>query len=225
MKKTLLLCLLLALTGCQAGHDIQPVRNNEEDIQPVQADDDRAYLEHAYGLTEEETEGLDAERFIEDYGLMEEDYSPEEVRQILEEERDAYIDDGSHVYDILDLDTGRICGCQPVSLIAFSYNEGTLYEKMVIDTDQEIFYRNDGQEHLLDPEDAARLRDIMSLFGLDKWDSVYEGEEGPSTGSLAWKLVLITEDGQGAVYEGNTGDMSHLPDNFSQLSEYLRGLR
>ena len=96
---------------------------------------------------------------------------------------------------------------------------------MVIDTDQEIFYRNDGQEHLLDPEDAARLRGIMSLFSLDKWDSVYEGEEGPSTGSLAWKLVLITEDGQGAVYEGNTGDMSHLPDNFSQLSEYLRGLR
>ena len=217
-----LVMTLSVMPGCGGGKEVKA--NEVDDMTAYTHEENLQYMTETYDLTREELDGVDIDRFIEDYGLREEDYSSDEIREILAEEGDLYIDAGSTaLYSLLREEEGGAADPeQEIRRIGFFYNEGTLNQRIIIDLEKEVYYLNDTHENPLSDVKAVELRKLIATYHLDEWKNHYEGEEGFSTGSLVWKLVLVMENGQKAVFGGRTGDMTHLPENFGEFSYCVR---
>ncbi len=185
-----------------------------------------SYMMETYGLTEKELEGLDLVRLIEDYQMLTLEYTPREVRTIIEEERDIYQDDGrSRIFSILNQNAENDLKIDSdICRIGFYRNEGTLIQKIVFDLQNKVCYAGDAEEKPLTEKQVAALREIPEKWQITEWEHFYGGEEQGSSGSLQWKLVFELADGTICAYGGWTGDGSHLPDTYRKAARELQAV-
>ena len=182
------------------------------------------FLMEKYDFTADELADIDLERFIEDYDLYNLDYTPEEIQQILSDERDMYIDNGVterfKIFDQKSDDTTT--PDMKITRIGYYYNEGTLFQRIVFDFQNNVWYLNENEAVHLEKDEADSLLSLDDKYHVFQWDANYEGEEEETTGSLRWKLVFEFENGSYRSFGGYTRDMSHLPDNFREVSDLIR---
>lgn len=232
----LIMGAVLGLWGCsgragggretrQEAEQETSVSRETEHVEEEDEMDDLTFMMTAYGFREEELLGIDLKRLIEDYGLRREAYTADEVREILELEADVYQDDGStELFSILEEEGGTLKEGAEICRIGYYCNQGTLIRKLVFDLENQQFYVNNTDPQPLSKEQIRTLRELPSKWGIGKWDSYYEGEEEPSTGSLKWKLVFELEDGSCGVYGGYTKDMTHLPKTYQDVDRELNSV-
>lgn len=184
------------------------------------------YMMETYGLTEKELEGLELVRLIKDYQMVTLEYTPREVRTIIEEERDIYQDDGkSRVFSILDQNAENdLKTDSDICQIGFYRNEGTLIQKMAFDLKKQVCYGGDAKERPLSEEQISALKELPEKWQIAEWEHFYGGREQESTGSLQWKLVFELEDGTICAYGGWTGNGSHLPDTYRKVARELQAV-
>ena len=176
------------------------------------------------GLSEEEIRGLDVIRFVRDYEIDKREYGADELREIIAEEGEYYIDDDStRIFSILEeKGTADLSEDAVIRAMAYSYNNGTYYERGVIDLQEGYVCVNTAEKSGLSDEKRDALAHVVRDYEVFLWDHDVRGEEPETTGSLAWKIVFLVEDGGYCVYEGFTSDGSHLPDHFNEVMDLLR---
>lgn len=181
------------------------------------------FMMENYGFSEEELEGIDLIKFIEDFQLRTRDFSAEEVRDILKAQKDMYVDDGSTaLYSILLKDGRELREDDTVDCMGLYLNSGTMRRQMVFDFEKDVFYINGTEPYSLTQEQSDQLKELLITCRIFDWERHTEGEEEESTGSFSWKLVLKATSGEYCTYDGYTRDRSHLPDSFD---DFLSGIQ
>ena len=188
-----------------------------------------AFMVNKYGFTVEELLGIDVEALIEDYQLETEDYTKEEIVEILEDQRDYYLlDPADEVFSLLgntnevNADSVDLPENADIAKVAIYINSGSLQNRYLFDFEENLYYVNDGIPYILEDEQIEAIKAGIKEAGLSTWDHYYENsEEKDTTGSLRWKLVILLRDGTECAYGGYTRDMSTLPDSFDKLRTAL----
>lgn len=235
MKKRRILNILLTVIICSAG--CGKVENEIENNKDIIVEDetntieierrnnemsDIEYMTGKYGFEEEELEGIDLARLINDYRLKDLDYTEEEVRQIIASEGDRYFDDGStRIYGIFAEKGNSLKESDEIKKIGLYINAGTDTQRVVFDLERNVYYLNDTTESTLSEDNAKKLLDIPAKYDLYSWQGHYEGDEDKNTGSYEWRLVFECGDGNYAVYDGYTTDMSHIPENYYEVKNEI----
>ena len=234
MKNTLKLLILVGMimtfipAGVQGTQETEQTKGAGE--MKGKADNGTTYQENLdfmienYNFTADELADIDLERFIEDYALDSLDYTPEEVQQILSDERDMYIDDGTterfKIFDQKSDDTAT--PDLGITRIGYYYNEGTLLRRIVFDLENNVWYMDKNEAVPLGTDEADSLLSLDENYHVFQWDANYEGKEQDTTGSLRWKLVFEFKNGSYRSFGGYTKDMSHLPDNFREVNDLIK---
>lgn len=243
---------ILAMTGCGAGSGrTEPTTlgdgQNNAAVSTVNADNDSedntmtgsegykkalAFMVENYGLTVEELAGLDVENIISDYELDKEDYTAEEVRAIIEEQKDFYrLDPAADIYsllgDISDIPASGndLTADADIVKIAFYENPGSLQRKMLFDLEENMYFVDDIMPRDLTADQVSTLKSIAKNTDISTWKHCYESDnEAETTGSYAWKLVFLLSDGTECVYGGYTRDMTTMPESYSSVKDILAGI-
>ncbi len=214
----LLVCGVLTIYGCSKNH-------SEEDLSIQKAAEDDTvlsgieFLNETYGITEEELHNVDVERFIDDYQLRRLEYTKDEILQILDENGDMYIDDGTtELFSIFDNKEGHLLqkGDRPKK-IGFYVNSGTLLHEIVCDLESRNYYVDDAVPHNIEDRVYDDLYNLGDKYIVNKWESRYEEKESHSTGSFEWILAFDIGNENVCVYSGYTDDMSCLPPDFNEV--------
>ena len=238
MKKNLLfsLCALVLLaSGCGAGNEKIPSDTKSSDVCITESEESSmrsyeterseilSFMMEKYALTEEDLAGYDLVRLNADYDFQNVDYTAEEVREILADQGQYYMDTGyTKLFSILDMkEEGKITRDSEIVRIGFYYNEGTLLRKIIYDLREKSIYNNSVEPAEMSDIRYKKLSALAGDYDIYSWDNYYEGEEKPSTGSLRWKIVFLCADGSACAYGGYTQDMTHLPENFTEVREVL----
>lgn len=178
-----------------------------------------------YGLTPDELHGLDLDTLERDYNFLTNDYSAEEIRQILAEQGSYYMDTDHGIYDLLKAEPAqKVTLDSRIRRIGLDYNEGSYYTRLVIDLDKQEYYRDNNPAQALTEEQREQLLGIVKEYAIDQWQTVYIGDEEDTTGFLAWRLVFELQDGSDCVYCGETRNMTSLPDTFGEVTDVLFGI-
>lgn len=181
-----------------------------------------------YGFSAEELVGIDLERFIADYALRTMDYSADDVREILDEEKQYYPYDASSLVFALLGDPSDVPESgndlpqsADITEIAYYANPGSLQRKMAFFLEEGLFYVDSAEPRVLTDEDAEKLRAIPKTTSVSSWAHRYVNstEEEETTGSLEWKIVFLLRDGTECVYGGYTRDMTNLPEDYSAVTD------
>lgn len=219
-----ILCLIVPLSGCTGG-----TSNLMEEVDQMSIFDydERStglqFMMEAYGFNEEELEGVDVIKFIEDFQLRTRDFSAKEVRDILNAQRDMYVDDGSTaLYGILSKEGRELREEDTVNRMGLYLNSGTMWQQLVFDFEQDVYYINSTEPHSLTREQSTQLLELLRICSVSTWERHTEGDEDESTGNFRWRLVLQTVSGEYCAYDGYTGDGSNLPEHFN---DFLAGIR
>lgn len=236
IKYAAVLILLLAITGCGTGtkEDNKDIDTNStailEDNTMTGSDDYKkalTFMIEKYGFTVEELLGVDVEALIEDYCLESEEYTKEEIQEILEDMGDSYrLSSAREAFSVLG-NTSEVPADSPdlpenpdIARLALYINSGSRQQRMAFDFEDYLYYTDDEVPYILEEEQADALKSVLNEAGVSSWNHYYEdGDEPETTGSLRWKLVIVLKDGTICSYGGYTRDMSNLPENFSRLEE------
>lgn len=191
-----------------------------------------AFMIKEYGFTAEELIGIDVERLIEDYQFDKMDYSSEEVREIIEEQGDFYqlsIEDD--IYSLLgstsDVPSSGIDLPQNAEIvkIAFYENPGSLQRRMLFDLEDSVYFIDDAMPLELSADQVSKLKNIPNDTNISSWDHKYErNDEEETTGSYAWKMVFLLNDGKQCVFGGYTQDMKNLPEDYNTVVEIFKSI-
>lgn len=187
-----------------------------------------AFMIEKYGFTAEELMGLDVEKIIEDYNLDTMDYSADEVRQIIEDEKDYYrIEPEDDIFSLIG-NTGEIpagadlTADSDIVKIAFYENPGSLQRRMLFDLENKVYFVDDALPYEMSEEKVNILKNIAADTDLPNWQHSYKrDDEKETTGSYRWKMVFLLRDGTQCAYGGYTADMTTLPENYSAVKEIL----
>lgn len=187
------------------------------------------FLYEHYNIKADEVSGLDLVRLFEDYGFDETDYTEEAVRRIIRTQGKYYIDDGTT--ELLSIfkseNTTDYSSEKNIARIGYSCIFGNRPYMYIFHLDEnKAYYYDENKPHSykeieLPPAQAEEIAELIIAANVEFWDHHYEGKETPTTGSLSWKIVLLLEDGESCIYDGYTGDGSHLPDSFDILANGL----
>ena len=189
----------------------------------TERDEILAFMMSKYALTEEELAGYDLVKLMADFDFRNLEYTADEVREILADQGKYYVDTGyTKLFSILDMkEDGKLTHDGEIIRIGFYYNEGTILRKIIYDLQEKKIYNNSVEPAEMSDPHYEKLSSLADDFGIYDWDNYYGGEEKPSTGSLRWKIVFVCADGSACAYGGYTNDMSHLPENFSDVRNVL----
>ena len=228
MKKTAILVSvflgLLVFAGCgNAGGS--PAEPDTREAEGEYTDSYRKVLDYMvseYGLTMEELEGVDVEAFAEDYRLYELKYEPEEIREILKDQKEYYKkepekDAFSILGDTDDIPEGGpgLPNDADIMQIGYYANAGTLQRRAVFNLEEKKCYTDNMDPFDLSEEQVATLKDMPKKAGISSWEHRYEKADLPeTTGSFCWKMVFILRDGTQCIYGGYTTDMTDFPDGY-----------
>lgn len=227
VKRNIILSItivFIGLCGCQK-IKIDDLKEVEQMSETKNAEQENlAFMIEGYGFEAEELEGIDLQKFIDDYQLHTRDYTSEEIREILRDEGDFYQDDGStKIFSILNKKgTGSLGEKSQICRIGYYCNEGSLIQKVVFDLEKKEFYLNNTEPVSLTNDQLELLLNLPSKWNIAEWEDHCEGVEEDSTGSLYWKLVFELEDETYCVYDGYTKDMSHLPKTYLEVDKELQ---
>lgn len=219
--------MLITFSACVNGKEETVIPEEIEEMKAqIKFEDNLKYLIDTYGLDEEELLDIDLEKLISDYKMRSLDYTAEEVRNILRDERDIYLDDGTtELFSIFDRDTDTDYNAEAnIRRIAYYYNQGSLFQRSVFDLENGVFFVNTASPMKLNDEQLSMLQDLVNKWDILEWEEYYEGEEEPSTGSLRWKLVLEFDDDITCAFGGYTKDMTHLPGTYRGVNEELQSV-
>ena len=229
MKKLLTVVLVVSvLTACNGNRGAesrQDISVSETRFE-TEEDEIRQFMLDEYGISEEELEGYDLIRLMNDYDFRNTDYLAWEVREILEEQGQYYNNpEYTKIFHILDTENGgKLEKGSKVDRIGFLYNEGTEVKRLVFDLKEGNAYNDSTEAERMSGEQVQMLEDLADDYGIYGWDSYYGGVETKTTGSLGWKLVFECSDGSICTYSGYTQDMTHLPEKFSEVTNALTGI-
>ena len=180
------------------------------------------FMMDKYGFSEEELQGIDVEKLINDYQLYSREYTSDEIREILENEGDIYVDDGmTSLYSIFSSEGRTINEDDEIEQIALYINSGTLVQRYIFDLEKGAYYVDDTTRNDLSMSKIDELKQIHKKWNIPEWSQHTEGEEEPSTGNYSWKMVFKLNNGEYAVYDGYTKDMTHLPKHFFEVRDDL----
>lgn len=228
MLRRIILLILILLSGISCSFYQENTINTSEGVIQMPVDtnaDDLKFMVETYGFSEEELEGLDLAKLIQDYQLRTRDYSAEEVRDILKAEGDMYVDDGTTaLFSIFAIEGRDLRDGDEVNRIGYYFNAGTLVQRLVIDIDDKAYYIDNAEPHPLKGKQVEFLKDLPHKYEISNWEKYTVGEEQPSTGHFSWKLVFGLTSGEYCVYDGYTKDMSHLPATFNDFIEGLNSV-
>lgn len=220
-----ILCSIVPLGGCTNNN---PNFIEEVSQMPIIDYDERStelkFMMETYGFSEDELEGVDLIKFVEDFQLRERDFSAEEVHDILNAQKDMYIDDGSTaLYSILSKDGRELRESDVINRMGLYLNIGTMRQQMVFDFEKDVYYINNIESHSLTQQQSTYLRELPGTCKIFAWDRHTEvEEEEESTGNFGWKIVIQTASGEYCTYDGYTRDGSNLPDSFN---DFLSGIQ
>ena len=216
-----------AFIGCGGTKTVEGREKETAAPESTAAQDDVHFMMSAYGLSREELQGIDVEQLISDYQLRDREYTPEEVRMILADQGDMYAEDETTVlFRILSKEGGPLKdGQADIVRIGFYENAGTLVERSVFDLENRVFYVDGPEPHPMSEAQAEELKQLPGRWGIPAWDVHTEGKEAPNTGNYGWKLIFELSNGEYAVYDGFTGDMSHLPEHFEEVRDTLDSVK
>lgn len=181
------------------------------------------YMIDTYGFSETELQGIDVNKLISDYQLRSMDYTPDEIRKILIDEGDMYVLDEKTILYYVFSANGRVLKNDDteIACIAMYLNSGTHVQRTIFDLENRVYYVDDAQPHSLSEAQIGDLSQLPGKYNIAEWPQHTEGEEEPSTGNYRWKLIFQLADGEYAVYDGYTKDMTHLPNNFREVRDSL----
>lgn len=188
-----------------------------------------AFMINKYGFTVEELLGLDVEALVEDYQLDKDEYTKEEIVEIIEDQRDYYLlDPADEIFSLLgntdevDPNSADLPENADIAKIAMYLNAGSLQERFLFDFEEKLYYVNDGIPYVLEEDQIETIKTGIKEAEVSTWNHYYESsDEQETTGSFGWKLVILLRDGTECAYGGYTRDMSTLPDQFDKLETAL----
>lgn len=194
-----------------------PIIDNDERNVALQ------FMIENYGFSEEELEGVDVIKFVEDFELRVRDFSAEEVRDILSAQKDMYVDDGTTVlYSIFSKDGHELREADVVNRMGLYLNNGTMNQRLIFDFEENVYYINNAEPYSLTQQQSDQLRELPKVCKIFEWDRHTEGDEEESTGNFKWELVFQIASGDYCTYDGYTQDGSNLPDTFN---DFLDGIQ
>ena len=225
LSSAIILMVAAVLFGCGGTKTVKETETAASESATVQ--DDISFMVNTYGFSEEELQGIDVWQLIHDYELLERQYTPEEIRMILEDQGDMYVEDEATIlFRIFSRDGGPLKeGQTDIVRIGFYENAGTLVERSIFDLENKVFYVDGPEPHAMSEAQAEELKQLPGRWNIPAWDVHTEGKEAPSTGNYGWKLVFELSDGAFAVYDGFTGDMTHLPEHFEEVRDTLDSVK
>lgn len=181
------------------------------------------YMINSYGLDKEELYAIDVLKFAKDYEIYERTYTPEEMRELLEDVKIYYEDDGTTaLFSIFDCpDNGGLDYGVQINRIGYYRNKGTLIERIICDLRQKEVCVDIATPFALTEEQTSILEQLPFKYDIPSWENHYEGEEVENTGSFRWKLVFECDNGNLCAYGGYTSDGSHLPEHFVEVEDTL----
>jgi len=184
------------------------------------------YLIEKFGMTEEELQGVDAVKFIDDYKIKEFDYTAEEIREILSDQKYAYVDDGTtEIYDLIEKEGDAVQSEDQIKRIAYRRVSGTEWKTAVFDLRKGEFYVDDTQAHEMTDEQKEMISSLYSTYGVEGWKREYYDARQATTGSFEWRLVLEYKDGNISSYKGyTTSNFDSFPDNFKEMDSMLEDM-
>ena len=217
-------CLLIGmLTGC--GTDQKKNEEGSAVTTTIQKEDNMNFMKETYGFTEDELKGIDIEKLIQHYQLRSRDYTAEEIREILRDEGDMYMDDGSsEIFYLLSVEGRTLTEEDEICRIGFYCNSGTFVQKSVFDLENHAVYVDTPDPRDLTDIEVDSLKDIAHRWEISSWKQRTEGKELPSTGNYAWRLSFQLTNGEFAVYSGYTQDMTNLPEHFENVRDELQSI-
>ena len=228
-------CILL-LSGCgqKAGKDTQKpevITEEEErdkmddtvkEVAEAQSGDiseEKKFMMETFGFTEEDLEGVDLIRFIEDYELREREWEAETVRQILESQRYMYVDDGTTaIYSIFSKSGGTLEEGDIITKFAIEADRGNKEERTVMDLASGKYYSGDATARSLSDEQIQKIKELVEKYGVSEWKQNFSEEEpdADSTYSFSWLFVIETEDGKYCAYNGYCSKPDSIPDHVDE---------
>lgn len=216
--------------GKSISEAIESITANSEETEMTGSDGYKkalAFMIEKYGFTVEELLGLDVEALIEDYHLDTEEYTKEEVAEIIGDQREYYLlDPADEAFSLLgntnevNANSADLPENADIAKIAIYINSGSLQKRIMFDLEDDLYYVDDGTPYVLEAEQIEIIKAGLKEAGVSTWDHYYENSgEQETTGSLRWKLVILLRDGTECAYGGYTKDMSTLPDNYDKLEK------
>ena len=242
MKKAIIIPMICVITGtavlfsgCGKKDKVQVTtgtdmtEENKKEENP--AEDARDLLKRKYSVTDEMLEGIDAEALVEDYRMDENEYTKEEVWEIIEEQREYYaIDPSKEIFSILGNvdeipeESSSFSEDKDITKVAYYRNPGSFQEKIVFDLENNVYYKDDAKAYKMGNGVAKNIQETLKEAGISKWSHVYKDRGNiNTTGSFGWKLAIEQEGGNICYYGGYTKDMSVLPENFVMVEDILLG--
>lgn len=221
MAVTTVICSALAVAGC--AKDTQTALPDTAASVEGSGQDARAFLMDEFGYTEADLAGLDTEALVEDYQLRTENYTRQEVDEILSEYRHVYeLTEEDEIYRILR-DPDQDCSDSPdlpegadIAKIAVYISSGTSQKRYLFDLDNDSFYADDAVRQDLTAGQKEQMLSAITEAQIDKWPHYTDNtrSEQPSTGSFGWKFAFQLRNGTVCSYGGYTKDMTGLPEGF-----------
>ncbi len=224
MLKTrlIIICVIAAFSlfsfGC--GDNKAQIQNGDANEEAIR------FMVENYHLSREDLEGLDVEALIHDYGLDEFRYTSDELRKILEENRNYYvITEENRLFSILN-PTDEIPESEDLKkdddiiMVGFYENPGSLQRYVLFDLENKVFYIDNATPHPLSEAAVNSLKDIGKNTSVCEWEHKTNGFGSGTTGSYAWKLLFLLNDGRTCIYGGAT-DGGTLPEDYDDVLELL----
>lgn len=189
----------------------------------TKTEQDLGFMTDRFGIDPSELEGLDVNALIDGFDFRGQEYTAEEVRAILKRYGSMYRDDGgrSQIFSIFNQEGRALEEGDHIECIGWFENAGTLVTRTVFDLADRLVYMNDEEPFELDSEQLAELSGLAERFDIRSWSRHTAGVEEETTGNYAWKLAFYLSGGEFAVYDGSSGDMSHMPKTYGDVKDVL----
>ncbi len=232
-KAIIILFLLIPailLCGCgktppEVGVDEDYLSKSPEEKYEELLQEDTKYLKDTFGFSASDLEGIDVTKLVRDYQIREFDYTKEEVIRIITEYGDMYsLTPEDHIYRMFNVSGGKWHeGAKPVK-IGYSESYGTAPPmQYVFDLENNVMYFMDATEHPLPQEKIDSLRSLPDACGMAEWEPWSSVEVEWTTDTYFWKIVVLDEDNNVALYAGVAPDMAYLPENVMKCVDGMLG--
>lgn len=239
------LVFMLGIVGCQQTQNTTG-NSSEERLEDKSMEEQlisKEFLMEQCRITEEELEGIDADAFIEKYGLTESTIKKVKIPVILEDYRQEMQEENLedevsyHYLTETESEEGTLTEEEipQIQVIAFYMNEGTYQETLIFDRKSKLAYfgkvidllenhAKPTKQKELSRDELLQLEKILKDSGIQNWKRRYEGSSEGTTGWFHWRLFLEMEDGRVFDYSGSGAAGDSTPETYNLFTEKLHDM-
>ncbi len=189
--------------------------------------DIKQFLIDEYHFKEEDIDpDYDLIGFMKDYRLDEWDCSDEEAKASYKRAMYRFLPsaDGYVMHFLNEKETEQISIDDKIVKIAYSWESDlSLPDNVLYDLSRGIRYSDGKEPAEITDDKQAYLAQIVSSFGIDKWELSQKLNLDPTVcdGLSGWTLVFELEDGSKRVYSGTYGPGAEIPSEWKSLRNIL----